>query len=76
MSGRGRRRKDVPQDIQNEVPCPETWPSPTATWKSGASCDIPQKFGPQNLVINIAIVRFTTRWFQLAGIYDPLLVFV
>jgi hypothetical protein len=23
-----------------------------------------------------SIVRFTTRWFQLAGIYDPLLVFV
>ncbi|PLW40171.1 hypothetical protein PCANC_18258 [Puccinia coronata f. sp. avenae] len=22
------------------------------------------------------LVRFTTRWFQLAGIYDPLLVFV
>ncbi|PLW37164.1 hypothetical protein PCANC_05228 [Puccinia coronata f. sp. avenae] len=49
------RRDDIPQDIQNEAPCPETWPTPTATWKSGTSCDIPQKFGPQNLVITIAM---------------------
>jgi hypothetical protein len=27
-------------------------------------------------VKEMKIVRFTTRWFQLAGIYDPLLVFV
>ncbi|PLW22434.1 hypothetical protein PCASD_13446 [Puccinia coronata f. sp. avenae] len=34
------RRKDVPQDIQNEVPCPKTWPSPTATWKRSNYKDV------------------------------------
>ncbi|OAV88436.1 hypothetical protein PTTG_04061 [Puccinia triticina 1-1 BBBD Race 1] len=49
------RRQDVPQDIMNSKPTPESWPTPTATWRSGASCDIAKKFGPQNLVINIAL---------------------
>ncbi|PLW37161.1 hypothetical protein PCASD_11122 [Puccinia coronata f. sp. avenae] len=34
------RRKDVPQDIQNKVPCPKTWPSPTATWKRSNYKDV------------------------------------
>ncbi|KAA1085208.1 hypothetical protein PGTUg99_005315 [Puccinia graminis f. sp. tritici] len=49
------RRQDVPQDIEDNVPRPETWPTPTATWRSGASCNIDQKFGPQNIIINIAM---------------------
>ncbi|KNZ62241.1 hypothetical protein VP01_1296g3 [Puccinia sorghi] len=49
------RRQDVPVDIKSNSPRPELWPVPVATWKSGASCDIPHKFGPQNLVINIAM---------------------
>jgi len=49
------RRQDVPVDIKSNVPRPESWPTPVATWKSGASCGISKNFGPQNLVITIAM---------------------
>ncbi|KAH9465253.1 hypothetical protein MJO28_007046 [Puccinia striiformis f. sp. tritici] len=49
------RRQDVPDDIKSNNPRPELWPTPVATWKSGASCDIDKHFGPQNMIINIAM---------------------
>ncbi|KAI9614634.1 hypothetical protein H4Q26_009017 [Puccinia striiformis f. sp. tritici PST-130] len=49
------RRQDVPDDIKDGSPRPESWPTPVGTWKNGASCDIDKHFGPQNLVINIAV---------------------
>ncbi|POV99540.1 hypothetical protein PSTT_13717 [Puccinia striiformis] len=49
------RRQDVPEDIKSSSPRPESWPTPVGTWKNGASCDIDKHFGPQNLVINIAL---------------------
>jgi len=47
-------RNQIPQDIQNGNPDPDTWGTPAALW-SDESCDIAASFSGLQLVINMTI---------------------
>jgi hypothetical protein len=47
-------RNQIPQDIQNGNPNPDTWGVPIAFWSS-QSCDITNAFRDHRMVINISI---------------------
>lgn len=47
-------RDQIPQDIQNGNPCPDSWGTPVSLWTSD-SCNIAASFKNLNLVLNIAI---------------------
>jgi len=47
-------RNQIPQDIQDEDPNPQTWGIPVAYW-SESSCDIAKAFRDHSIIINISI---------------------
>jgi len=48
------QRDQIPQDIQNSDPNPDSWGTPVALWTTD-SCNISASFSNLNLVLNIAI---------------------
>ncbi|CAH7669030.1 concanavalin A-like lectin/glucanase domain-containing protein [Phakopsora pachyrhizi] len=46
-------REEIPKDITEDKPDPNTWGTPVATWLNGDSCRLSKHFKPQNLVFTI-----------------------